>query len=72
MEALTRVRKLARHEAILPFRMQRLTKDGRVMEALVTATALTNEAGQAYAIATTEREWKQEESLTEDNADERR
>ena len=35
--------------------MQRIAKDGRIVEVGVTATALVNESGEAYAIATTER-----------------
>ena len=38
-----------------PFHTQRLTKQGAVVEVTVTATALRNEAGDVYAIATTER-----------------
>ena len=36
-------------------RAERLAKDGRVLEVFVTATALVNESGIVYAIATTER-----------------
>jgi two-component system CheB/CheR fusion protein len=36
--------------------MQRIAKDGRMVEVWLTATALVNEAGRVYAIATTERE----------------
>jgi len=36
--------------------MQRFTKDGRIVEVWLTATALVNESGEVYAIATTERE----------------
>jgi two-component system CheB/CheR fusion protein len=35
--------------------MQRVSKDGRIVEVMTTSTALMNEAGEAYAIATTER-----------------
>ena len=35
--------------------MQRIAKAGRIVEVAVTATALVNESGEAYAIATTER-----------------
>ena len=38
-----------------PYRTQRIAKDGTVVEVWLTATALVNEAGQKYAIATTER-----------------
>ncbi|MDT8341394.1 MAG: chemotaxis protein CheB [Longimicrobiales bacterium] len=46
---------LAAGEAPDPFRTRRSTKDGRVIPVWVTATALVDEAGKAYALATTER-----------------
>jgi two-component system, chemotaxis family, CheB/CheR fusion protein len=49
------VRRLIRAEMLEPIRTQRLTKDGRIVEILLIATALVDEAGQIYAIATTER-----------------
>jgi len=52
---LTTVRKLSRAEVLEPYRTQRLAKDGAVVEVRVTATALMNQAGKIYAIATTER-----------------
>jgi two-component system, chemotaxis family, CheB/CheR fusion protein len=33
-----------------------LTKDGRIVDVYLTATALIDEAGEVYAIATTERQ----------------
>jgi two-component system CheB/CheR fusion protein len=54
-KALKRVYKLSRAEIIAPYRTQRITKDGTVVDVWLTATALVNEAGQVYAIATTER-----------------
>jgi two-component system CheB/CheR fusion protein len=36
--------------------MQRIAKDGRIVEIWLTATALVNDAGDVYATATTERE----------------
>jgi two-component system CheB/CheR fusion protein len=36
--------------------LQRKAKGGRFIEIWLTATALMNETGEAYAIATTERE----------------
>ena len=56
MDALTIIHSLSRLDIIEPFCTERLTKDGAVMEVWLTATALVNEAGQMYAIATTERE----------------
>jgi two-component system CheB/CheR fusion protein len=46
---------LSRAEAIEPYRMPRIAKDGRIVEVWLTATALVNDAGGVYAIATTER-----------------
>ena len=57
-EALTIVKQLSRTEVLEPYRLQRIAKDGRIVEVSLTATALVNECGKAYAIATTEREIK--------------
>jgi two-component system CheB/CheR fusion protein len=54
-EALAIVQQLIRAEVLAPYRAQRLAKDGRIVEVWLTATALVNEAGDVYAIATTER-----------------
>jgi two-component system CheB/CheR fusion protein len=54
-DALTKVHQLSRTEILEPYRTQRLTKDGAVVEIWMTATALVNETQQTYAIATTER-----------------
>ena len=54
-EALAVVRHLARAEVLEPYRTQRVAKDGRIVEVRLTATALVNEAGEVYGIATTER-----------------
>jgi two-component system, chemotaxis family, CheB/CheR fusion protein len=43
-------------EALEPYRTQRLAKDGRLIPVFLTTTTLLNDHGQAYAIATTERE----------------
>ncbi len=53
--ALTQVRKLSQAQTLAPYQTQRLTKDGRVLDVLLTATALLDDAGQVYGIATTER-----------------
>ena len=55
-EALDVVKRLVKADVLEPYHMQRCTKDGRIVEVWLTATALVNEAGQVYAIATTERE----------------
>jgi two-component system CheB/CheR fusion protein len=54
-DALATNLRLARAEVLEPFRTQRITKDSAVVEITMTATALLNEAGEMYAIATTER-----------------
>lgn len=53
--ALAQVHLLSQAQTLAPYPTQRLTKDGRVLDVLLTATALLDEAGQVYAIATTER-----------------
>ena len=53
--ALAKVRQLSQAETLEPYATQRLSKDGRVIEVTLTSTALVDEAGQMYAIATTER-----------------
>lgn len=52
--------KLISTEVLEPYRTQRLAKDGHIMEVWLTATPLVNETGEVYAIATTEREIKSE------------
>ncbi len=42
-------------ETIEPYRTERTTKQGLVMAVSIVSTALLNEAGEMYAIATTER-----------------
>jgi two-component system CheB/CheR fusion protein len=59
-EALAVVERLSRSEILEPYRTQRVAKDGRMVEVVLTATALTNESGDVYAIATTERQVKAE------------
>jgi two-component system CheB/CheR fusion protein len=53
--ALAQIRQLSHAEILEPYLTQRITKDGTVLEISMTSTALVNEAGQMYAIATTER-----------------
>ncbi len=53
--ALETVRKLSQSTVLAPYRTQRVTKDGRTVDVSLTATNLANDAGDAYAIATTER-----------------
>ena len=54
-EALAMVKQLARAEVLEPYRLQRIAKDGRIVDVWLTATALVNATGEAYAMATTER-----------------
>ena len=63
---LATLKKLSHSELMEPYRTQRLTKDGRIMEVWLTATSLVNEANEIYAIATTEREIKPENTKKED------
>jgi two-component system CheB/CheR fusion protein len=54
-EALDKVRQLGQAEILEPYRTQRIAKDGATVEISLVATALLNEDGKMYAIATTER-----------------
>ncbi len=58
-EALAVVRRLIDATVLEPFVMQRLTKDARIVEVSLTATALVNELGDVYAVSTTERKLKE-------------
>jgi len=57
---LATLKKLSHSEVMEPYRTQRLTRDGRIMDVWRTATSLVNKANEIYAIATTEREIKPE------------
>ena len=46
---------LSASQVLEPYRTRRMVKDGSVLAVWLTATALLDEAGQLYAIATTER-----------------
>jgi two-component system CheB/CheR fusion protein len=52
---LDKIAHLSRAEILEPYFTQRIAKDGAVVEVSIVSTALVNEAGQMYAIATTER-----------------
>lgn len=54
-EELVKVQQLSRSETLESYRMRRVAKGGAVVEVWLTSTALINEAGQVYAVATTER-----------------
>src|SRR5580658_258949 len=61
-ETLAALRRRRGSEPLEPRRVQRIAKDGRIVEVSLISTALVNEAGDAYAIATTERELDQPEA----------
>jgi len=54
-EALAQIYQLSLHQILEPCRTRRLTKAGSPVEVWLTSTALVNETGKIYAIATTER-----------------
>jgi two-component system, chemotaxis family, CheB/CheR fusion protein len=54
-EALAVLRQQSKPEVLEPYRMQRIAKDGQLVDVWLTATALVNYSGSVYAIATTER-----------------
>ena len=54
-KALGRVRELSESVVLEPYHTQRIAKDGRVLNVSLTSTALVDESGDMYAIATTER-----------------
>ena len=53
--ALDTLRHLSRAEILEPYRSQRLTRSGATVDVSIISTALVNEAGEMYAVATTER-----------------
>ena len=55
-KAMDVLQQLSRAEVLAPYLTQRLTRDGSMMEVWITATALLDEQGLQYAVATTERE----------------
>ncbi|MDD5037208.1 MAG: chemotaxis protein CheB [Methylococcaceae bacterium] len=55
-EANEAMRRLSRTELLSPYATQRIAKDGSLVPIWLSATALVNEVGEVYAIATTERE----------------
>ena len=59
-ETLAVLRKLSMAEVMEPYRMSRIAIDGRIVEVWLTATALVNDSGVVYAIATTERKVQSE------------
>ena len=55
VEALAIVQQLSQAEVLQPYVAERISKDGRQLRVSMIATALVDESGTAYAIATTER-----------------
>jgi len=53
--ALDKLTRLSRAEVLEPYRTQRLTSTGAVLEVSIISTALLDDSGAPYAIATTER-----------------
>jgi len=54
-QALATVRQLCQAGVLEPLRQQRVAKDGRTLQVSVIVSALVNEAGETYAMASTER-----------------
>jgi two-component system CheB/CheR fusion protein len=54
-EETVAITKLSQSDVLEPYHTQRLTKVGNIIDVRITATALLNEHGKVYAIATTER-----------------
>ncbi len=54
-EALAMLHQLSQAAILEPYLTQRIAKDGSIVEVSIISTALVNEAGQMYAVATTER-----------------
>ncbi|MEI8312448.1 MAG: CheR family methyltransferase, partial [Verrucomicrobiota bacterium] len=55
VSAIEKLHQLSHDEVLEPYRTRRITKEGKVIDVTITSTALLNEAGEMYAIATTER-----------------
>ena len=53
--AMEKLSRLSRAEILKPYLTRRLAKDGTSVEVSVISTSLVNDAGELYAIATTER-----------------
>lgn len=53
--AIKIILKLARAQVLKPYRTQRITKAGKLVDVWLTSTALVDDTGKMYAIATTER-----------------
>ncbi len=54
-QALATLRRLSEAEVLEPYRTERITKQGAAVAVSIISTALVNDSGEVYAIATTER-----------------
>ena len=54
-KALAKLRQLSQAEILEPYLTQRINKQGVILKVSIISTALINESGDVYAIATTER-----------------
>jgi two-component system, chemotaxis family, CheB/CheR fusion protein len=54
-EELKKIYELSLTKSMTPYRTRRLTRDGMIIEICLTSSALVDENGKMYAIATTER-----------------
>jgi len=54
-QELAKLHQLSQAEILEPYRTMRLTKQGAIISVSIISTALLNDAGNVYAIATTER-----------------
>ena len=55
-QEMEKLRQLSQAAVLEPYKARRLCKDGRIVDICLTATALIDETGEVYAIATTERQ----------------
>ena len=67
-DALVKEYELSQAEILEPYRTQRLTQSGAILEVWITATALMNEVGHMHAIATTERARLTSETVEANNS----
>ena len=60
-DALAKIYQLSRAKILESYLTRRITRDGTIVEVSIISTALVNEAGQMYAVATTERAREEKE-----------
>jgi two-component system sensor kinase FixL len=65
-DALALLKRLRKGEKVRSFEVQRLTKDGRLIDVWITVTTLTDEAGNLVAVATTERDITERKQMERD------